>query len=211
VPILNAPLRECITSHEVIVNVVEPLIDEMGIWPDRYQLPAEAAPEGAGAVASSPTALDVLLNDGFVGRLVVSSQMGCGAIRVFKIPTARALAIQEVALLMLASFVSLPVIFTAKLLVATIGGAAVRPLMALYMLPRYISASWKASFQSSDETHLSSHGRGNTLEHEGHFALTCDGPWVHSDSARSLPWVLSARACSSRCFGKFLRYSLIPG
>lgn len=72
-PILDSLLRESITSVEVVVNVVEPLVGEMGIWPDSDQLPTEPAPERAAAVASSCTALGFLLDDGSVGRLVVGS------------------------------------------------------------------------------------------------------------------------------------------
>ena len=84
---------------------------------------------------------DLVLNGGIIRHTVEVPQMAFKALSVGGKLGALLVALPNVGLIVLAIFMSLPVILAAELFIAAIRGAAVWSLMALHMLPAGRSVS----------------------------------------------------------------------
>lgn len=82
-------------------------------------------------MAPSSIAFQFLLDGDFLRHLVEGPQVGFKAFSMEEKLATSLVAVPNVVLIVLAIFVSLPVILAAKLFVAAIHGATIWPLMAL--------------------------------------------------------------------------------
>lgn len=124
------------TPHEVVVNVVEPLVDDLSLGcVNRDQLFAEPAPEIVHAVTTPSIVLKLLINLLRIRDAMMRTQVSVEPFFLIReVGAAGEVTGPDFGLAVLPSLVSFPVVLAAKLLCAARDCTPIRPVVPFHVL-----------------------------------------------------------------------------